>query len=108
MASATLRMPSTEQTPVPASVPVSVPVPMSLDAITPATSSMPPTGNLSIAPRKFKASELPLSSATRSAIDGLAHSFKKKGGYDAIRKQIWEKFEASVRLAYTSFPEGVA
>jgi hypothetical protein len=46
--------------------------------------------------RKFKASDLPLPSATRSAIDGLAHSFKKKGGYDSIRKQVWEKFEASV------------
>lgn len=49
-------------------------------------------------PRKFKASDLPLTSATRSAIEGLAHSFKKKGGYDAIRKQVWEKFEASVSL----------
>lgn len=47
-------------------------------------------------PRKFKASDLPLPSATRTAIEGLAHSFKKKGGYDAIRKQVWEKFEASV------------
>ncbi|OIW29612.1 hypothetical protein CONLIGDRAFT_552868, partial [Coniochaeta ligniaria NRRL 30616] len=47
------------------------------------------------AARKFKASDLPLPSATRSAIEGLAHSFKKKGGFDAIRKQVWEKFEAS-------------
>ncbi|KAL2197546.1 complex proteins associated with Set1p component shg1-domain-containing protein, partial [Corynascus similis CBS 632.67] len=46
-------------------------------------------------PRKFKASDLPLPSATRTAIEGLAHAFKKKGGYDAIRKQVWEKFEAS-------------
>jgi hypothetical protein len=50
------------------------------------------------APKKFKASDLPLPSATRTAIEGLAHSFKKKGGYDAIRKQVWEKFEASVRF----------
>src|SRR3569833_15797 len=47
--------------------------------------------------RKFKAAELPLTTAVRSAIEGLAHAFKKKGGYDAIRKQAWEKFEASVR-----------
>lgn len=47
-------------------------------------------------PRKFKASELPLTSATRTAIDGLAHAFKKKGGYDATRKQVWDTFEASV------------
>lgn len=48
------------------------------------------------AARKFKASDLPLPSATRLAIEGLAHSFKKKGGFDAIRKQVWEKFNASV------------
>jgi hypothetical protein len=48
--------------------------------------------------KKFKASDLPLPSATRTAIEGLAHSFKKKGGYDSIRKQVWEKFEASVGL----------
>lgn len=48
------------------------------------------------ASQKYKASDLPLPSATRSAIDGLVHSFKKKGGYDVIRKQVWEGFEASV------------
>jgi hypothetical protein len=47
-------------------------------------------------PRKFKASELPLPSATRAAIESLAHSFKKEGAYDSIRKQVWDKFEASV------------
>lgn len=47
------------------------------------------------APR-FKASELPLSSATRDAIQSLARSFKKEGAYDEIRKQVWEKFKASV------------
>jgi hypothetical protein len=46
--------------------------------------------------KKLKTSDLPLSSATRSAIEGLAHTFKKKGGYDALRKQVWEKFNASV------------
>jgi hypothetical protein len=51
-----------------------------------------------VAVRKFKASDLPLPSATRSAIDHLAHTFKKKGGYDAIRKQLWAKFEAKVYL----------
>ncbi|KAG7105828.1 hypothetical protein HYQ44_014528 [Verticillium longisporum] len=45
--------------------------------------------------RNFKAADLPLPSATRAAIESLAHSFKKKGGYDAMRKEIWEKFEAS-------------
>ncbi|TGJ86896.1 hypothetical protein E0Z10_g1875 [Xylaria hypoxylon] len=55
----------------------------------------PFNGMTPLQPRKFKASDLPLPSATRSAIEGLAHSFKKKGGYDAIRKQVWEKFEQS-------------
>ena len=88
MASATVSMASAEPTPVPSSVAAAVQT----------------NGTLSVGPHKFKASELPLSSATRSAIDGLAHSFKKKGGYDAIRKQIWEKFEASVCLTpSTSF-----
>jgi hypothetical protein len=56
----------------------------------------PGNGITPLPSRKFKASDLPLPSATRSAIEGLAHSFKKKGGYDAIRKQVWEKFEESV------------
>ncbi|GKT40914.1 LOW QUALITY PROTEIN: reticulocyte-binding protein 2 a [Colletotrichum spaethianum] len=47
------------------------------------------------APKKYKASDLPLPSATRAAIESLAHSFKKKGGYDAIRKEVWDKFAAS-------------
>jgi len=51
--------------------------------------------------RKFKASDLPLPSATRSAIDNLAHTFKKKGGYDTIRKQLWAKFEAKVYICQT-------
>lgn len=48
--------------------------------------------------RKYKASDLPLPSATRNAIESLALSFKKEGAYDDIRKQVWEKFEASVRV----------
>lgn len=55
-----------------------------------------PSAAVPVVPRSFKASELPLSSAVRSAIEGLVHTFKKKGGYDTIRKQAWEKFEASV------------
>lgn len=47
-------------------------------------------------PRRFKASELPLPSSTRSAIDELAHSFKKQGGYDDTRKNVWDTFESSV------------
>jgi hypothetical protein len=65
-------------------------------------SALPFTSTPSIAPvvRKFKASDLPLPSATHSTIKNLTNAFKKKGGYggyDAIRKQVWERFVASVR-----------
>jgi hypothetical protein len=50
--------------------------------------------------KKIKTSDLPLSSATRSAIEGLAHTFKKKGKYDDLRKQIWDEFSAAVSLIY--------
>jgi COMPASS (Complex proteins associated with Set1p) component shg1 len=46
--------------------------------------------------KKLKTSDLPLASATRAAIEGLAHTFKKKGGYDSLRKQVWEDLEGSV------------
>jgi hypothetical protein len=62
-----------------------------------AESSAAPNGIQPVV-KKFKASDLPLPSATRSAIDNLAHTFKKKGRYDAIRKQLWAKFEAKVCL----------
>lgn len=48
------------------------------------------------APRKrFKASELPLSSTQRSAIEGLLHTFKKKGEFDALRKGIYSQYDTS-------------
>jgi hypothetical protein len=49
--------------------------------------------------KKLKTSDLPLASATRAAIEGLAHTFKKKGGYDSLRKQVWADLEGGV-----SFP----
>ncbi|KAJ5752968.1 hypothetical protein N7520_009885 [Penicillium odoratum] len=42
--------------------------------------------------KKFKAEDLPLSSAQHASIDKLLHSFKKKGGFDSIRKKIWADF----------------
>ncbi|OOQ82475.1 Arginine rich protein [Penicillium brasilianum] len=42
--------------------------------------------------KKFKADDLPISAAQHAAIDKLLHSFKKKGGFDSIRKQIWAEF----------------
>ena len=46
--------------------------------------------------KKLKTSDLPLPSATRVAIEGLAHTFKKKGGYDSLRGQVWKDLENSV------------
>lgn len=62
------------------------------------------------APRKkLRPSELPLSQTQRTAIDNLAHTFRKKGHYDSIRKDLLAQFEASVcaarRTRYSSQPE---
>lgn len=46
--------------------------------------------------KRFKISELPLSSAQRSTIEGLLHTIKKKGEYDALRKQVWSQYVESV------------
>lgn len=46
--------------------------------------------------KKPKVSELPLSSAKRASIDGLLHTFKKKGDFDSIRKKTYAKFEDTV------------
>ncbi|KAL3260192.1 hypothetical protein ABHI18_004823 [Aspergillus niger] len=42
--------------------------------------------------KKFKTDELPLSAAQHSAIEHLLHAFKKRGGFDSIRKKIWSEF----------------
>ena len=55
------------------------------------------------APRKrFKTSELPLSSSQRSTIDSLLHTIKKKGEYDALRKRVWAQYIESVRTHVVS------
>lgn len=46
--------------------------------------------------KKFKADDLPLSAAQHAAIDKLLHSFRKKGGFDSIRKTIWAEFNDGV------------
>ncbi|TVY81800.1 putative translation initiation factor eIF-2B subunit delta [Lachnellula suecica] len=45
--------------------------------------------------KKLKTSDLPLTSAQRGAVEGLAHTFKKRGGYDSLRKSVWEDLEKS-------------
>lgn len=77
---------------------------MATSSAKPAPVASEPTN--SPAARKFKASDLPLPSATRAAIESLAHSFKKEGAYDTIRKQVWDKFEASVRYSRCDAPNG--
>ncbi|KAL4754940.1 complex proteins associated with Set1p component shg1-domain-containing protein [Aspergillus terricola var. indicus] len=42
--------------------------------------------------KKFKTEELPLTAAQHKAIEDLLHSFKKKGGFDHIRKKVWSEF----------------
>lgn len=57
----------------------------------------------SLKSKKFKADDLPLSSAQHASIDKLLHSFKKKGGFDSIRKKIWADFNDGVCLYYYHF-----
>jgi hypothetical protein len=50
--------------------------------------------------KKLKTSDLLLTSAQRGAVEGLAHTFKKKGGYDSLRKGVWEDLEKSVGFVF--------
>lgn len=51
--------------------------------------------------KKFKTDELPLTATQNSAIQNLLHAFKKKGGFDSVRKGIFEEFDNGV-FYYTS------
>ena len=46
--------------------------------------------------KKLKLNDLPVSSAKRTAIDGLLLTFKKSGEFDRFRKGIFSQFESSV------------
>lgn len=50
----------------------------------------------SVKRKKFKTDDLPLTTAQHAVIDKLLHSFKKKGGFDSVRKQIWADFNDGV------------
>lgn len=58
----------------------------------------------SIKHKKFKAEDLPITAAQQTVIEKLLHSFKKKGGFDSIRKQLWADFNGSVRLPCALVP----
>ena len=46
--------------------------------------------------KKIKISDLPINPTQRNAIDGLLHSYKKKGEFDKLRKEIYNQFAQSV------------
>lgn len=61
------------------------------------TNVKPPSLDIeSLQRKKFKTDELPLAPAQHSAIQSLLHSFKKKGGFDSVRKGIFEEFNNGV------------
>ncbi|KAK4963502.1 hypothetical protein LTR10_001131 [Elasticomyces elasticus] len=47
--------------------------------------------------KKPKISALPLSSAQRSSIDALLHTFKKKGEFDNLRKKTFQQYNESAQ-----------
>ena len=49
-------------------------------------------------PKRFKVSELPISSNQKSVIDGLVHTIKKKGIYDKLRHEVLAQYNDSVSL----------
>lgn len=53
--------------------------------------------------KKFKLDELPLTPAQNASIQSLLHSFKKKGGFDSVRKIIGEEFNNGVRSRLVLF-----
>lgn len=53
-------------------------------------------GTASVLKKKYRVSELPLSSSQKSTIDGLVHTIKKKGIYDTLRKQVWAQYSDGV------------
>lgn len=68
-----------------------------MDGVQP-TAKTPAVDMKSLNCKKFKAEDLPITTAQRSVIDSLLHSFKKKGGFDTTRKQIWAEFNNNACL----------
>lgn len=46
--------------------------------------------------KKLKIADLPLTQDKRNAIDELLHKFKKKGGFDDLRKTVYASFNGDV------------
>lgn len=49
-----------------------------------------------LARKKLKTSDLPLTQNKRAAIEAILHTFKKKGEFDSLRKDAFQKFDQSV------------
>ncbi|KAJ6116713.1 hypothetical protein N7512_006438 [Penicillium capsulatum] len=62
----------------------------------------PDIGMETLKHRKFRAEDLPITAAQQTVIDKLLHSFKKKGGFDSTRKQIWAEFNSSHKTNFTN------
>jgi len=54
-----------------------------------------PTPPPSVIHPRFKLSDLPVARDKRNTIDSLNYTFKKKGGFDSLRKKIWAEFTSS-------------
>jgi hypothetical protein len=52
--------------------------------------------------KRLKLSDLPVASAKRADIETLVQKMKKKGFFDALRKQSYQKFENSVCHTHTA------
>ena len=66
------------------------------------------TTPFSLRPR-FKISDLPLIKDQRTTIDALLLKFKKQGGYDSLRKQVWASYNTSdAKLALTGQIHAIA
>ncbi|SMQ47598.1 unnamed protein product [Zymoseptoria tritici ST99CH_3D7] len=60
--------------------------------------AMSGTGDFELPARKKpKISELPLSGAQRASIDGMLHTFKKKGEFDSLRKKVFQQYNESAQ-----------
>ncbi|KAK0279992.1 hypothetical protein LTR35_001041 [Friedmanniomyces endolithicus] len=60
--------------------------------------AMSRTAEFDLPPRKKpKVSDLPLSSAQRDSIDGMLHTFKRKGEFDALRKKAFQQYNESAQ-----------
>lgn len=49
--------------------------------------------------KKLKIQDLPISQGQRKVIEGLVLAFKKKGGFDTLRKEAYKQFTEGVSVS---------